>query len=1044
MPHRYVTPLFAFVSVVALAACGGALGSEPADGATASDSSIDGGVIRLDAGPRDAMVFTGDGACIAPGPVAPVVYLPCDPVPAPTECVAGTSYPPAARWSFDPGATTTDTSAGGARPLSPPIMAVAEASAIGGGYAFVKHPDGIFTTSGNANIVTGNNATIELMMRFSQPLDWTGLPAWALGNRTDLFNFGGASFHYSRDEMSVDAGDGSARFTMDGGGVATWAHLADGDWHHVAIVIASASGGLAVTLWIDGESPLEFTQVVEGSLSPLTRVQPGFYASKGVDVDELSLYAQSLPASLIAQRSREAHAGTRPTDSDRCEPRQCTRPAHGVGIVSQFFEPGFDEDVPYAPSMGTLTQLMSAPLPRHKRGHTMPRISSFWTHSTYSVATDDPAAYSHPGLAGSVSQRDTDVLRAPEAEELASRWNYSVSAGLTGHANSYPDDNPYTQFVRSMPDQWPLENMCGITNEGTIGLSVVDAAGDVLGVSPASPLPPYEDLGYANCGEDQGDTDELFGRRIDVVQFDIEGVSAATFQRLATDDWEAVDDLPANVPTRSFCEGLGLPWRECLSKGVSEQHIAMMDGARRDYTQRPAVHVYGVSGNEFYDGDFDYMRLQNEPMPASIDPLSDGSDRFRYSTPYIYPYSSYRWYYTLADRHGVQWLLESRQVEIDAGSPWALPYVAAGWSYKEERNIRPGQWLGMLKIMGAAGALSYVPAFFVIPSELGGSCSWGVCNDLDCQASDTTCQAQTIQNPNHHAWQTLTPSYAQAAISRGEDIMRSASSEWMGALPTNSPSIIATGQRLGTRALIAVALMPNSNDAASHQVTTSTALVGVDHDGESGTPLKHMRFDARIQGSVYIADFATTPATVIQLDAWQEFTHPNWWSRDFTLDAEVFDAVHDMQIASEAPGASTDDYRGLTGYVSVIASRASEVFDGALAGAPHIELDIEARASATYQVWVRLRTTTSEAASAYVWVGDAVGDARQVGCTSNSAWTWVRLDCASGGEASTLSLTGDIEQVLHVAPSHGGVEIDRILLTEDTMCIEDAPSCTCA
>jgi hypothetical protein len=1028
-----------------LCACDGQLG----DGLVTvpgvdAGMQTDGGPIRIDGGARDAMVFGGDGACVAPSPLAPVVFLPCEPIAAPGSCAAGTEYAPAARWSFDPGAPNADSSASGARPISVRLTEVSDDTAVGGGYAFVKAPDGTFATSGSASIVATEGATIEMLMRFSQPLDWQGLPGWALGNRTDLFDFGGASIHYSRDEISVNAGAGAAEFVMNGGGVTTWGHLADGSWHHVAIVIGEVSGSLAVTLWIDGESPPELTQDVGGALASLTRVQSGFYASKGVDIDELSLYARVLPASFIAQRSRESLAGTRPSDSDRCEPRQCTRPAHGVGVVSELFEPGFDETYPYAPSMGTGTQLSTAPLPRHKRGHTMPRILSAWTHGVYAVAPDDPAMYSHPNEVGSVSQRDFDVLRAPEAQELAAKWNYGVSGILSGHGKAYPEDNPYTQFIRAMPDAWPLELICGISNESTIGLSVVDASGNVLGVSPASSLEQYEDLGYANCGDNIAGIETFFEHNVDVLEVDIEGGSGATFQRIDTDDWDSVKDLPANAATRSYCDGLGLSWRACLSKGISEQHRAMVDGARRDYVHAPAAHVYSISGNAFYDGEFQYTRLENDPMPMTLDPASDGSDRYRYATPYIYPSSAYRWYNTIADRHGISWLFEARQTEIDAGSPWSMPYVAAGWSYMEQKNIRPGQWLGLLKVMGVAGALTYVPAFFVIPSERGGSCAWGVCNDLDCQESDSTCAAQTVQNPNHHAWQTLIPSYAQAAVSRGEDILRSPSGQWLGAIATSSPAIAATAHRSGTRVLIAVALMPNENDGASYQVTTASAVVDIDHDGNAETPMKSLRLDARVQGSIYIADFATTPATVIQVDAWHDFTHPNWWSSDLVFDAEVFDAASDVRIASDAPGASSGDYRGLTGYVAVEAARASEVFDAALATAPQVELDVEPRADATYQVWVRLRTTTGAAASAYVWADEAIGDARQVGCTNSDAWTWVRLDCAAGGQASSLSLTGDALHTLHVAPSHGGVEIDRVVLTTETMCIDDAPSCTCA
>jgi hypothetical protein len=164
---------------------------------------------------------------------------------------------------------------------------------------------------------------------------------------------------------------------------------------------------------------------IGGSLAALTQVRAGTsYPSKGVDVDELSLYATALPATLIAQRARETRAGTRPSDADRCEPRQCTRLTRDAGIVAELFEPGFDPSAPYAPSVSTITQVTSAPLPRHRRGHTMPRVMSLWMTGFYGVAPDDPLPYTHWGstdAGATASQRDIDGLRVLELQELSSR-----------------------------------------------------------------------------------------------------------------------------------------------------------------------------------------------------------------------------------------------------------------------------------------------------------------------------------------------------------------------------------------------------------------------------------------------------------------------------------------------------------------------------------------------------------------------------------------------------------------------------------------------
>ena len=47
--------------------------------------------------------------------------------------------------------------------------------------------------------------------------------------------------------------------------------------------------------------------------------------------------------------------------------------------------------------------------------------------------------------------------------------------------------------------------------------------------------------------------------------------------------------------------------------------------------------------------------------------------------------------------HGLKWIVEARYHEIQDGDKLFSPYVAAGWDENPERDVRPGQWLGLLK-----------------------------------------------------------------------------------------------------------------------------------------------------------------------------------------------------------------------------------------------------------------------------------------------------------------------------------------------------------
>ena len=926
-------------------------------------------------------------------------------------------------------------------------MAVTDSTVPGGGYAFYREVDSEFGTTGSGTIVPGGGSvTIDMLLRFRHPVDWSGIEGAGKGGRTQLFNFGGFEINFARDNINVNGGGGQAIFELNAGAVASWGTLGDGQWHHLAVVVAPVNSTLSARLWIDGESPDEFLEPLGGSLAALTQVRPGCcYKSKGIDVDELSIYAQALPPTMIAQRSREGRAGTRASDADRCEARQCTRLVRDGGFVPELYEPGFSPTAPYAPSVSTLDQIITSPLPRYDRGHTMPRLSSLWMESPYNAAPADPVTYTHPDKADAgprATQREVDTLRVPQMRALATDFNYAVSGKISGDSAAYPLLNPYTQFIRTMPANWPIELLVGESAEGNAGVPIVNASSATIGLSPASPTGPFQTLGGAWAPE-LHDREVLFQRKVDLVTFDVEGTSGSTYQHVGTSMWDSVKTLPGNAATETWCTSTrGLPWRQCLASGITGLRNAYRTGAFANMVQRPAAHFYGISGNEFYDGDFQYTRLQNEPIPSSYDPQSNGSDRYRYSTPYVYPLNPNRWYPTINDRRGLNWFFADRDTEIAAGSPWAQAYVAAGWSYDETKNIRPPQWLGLLKLMSAAGALTMIPATFVIPSGPGAMCSWGVCNDAPCALNDSVCRAQTIQNPNHQVWQTIIPPFAQAALSKAEDILRSPSAVWLGELPVSTPAAPATGYRLGTRVVIATAFMPSGNNAAFYQQASVPVTIGIDHDGNAGTAARNVTVEARLQGSVYLIDFGTTPETVLQQDAWHSWLHPTRWGTDLLLDVEAADATTDVTLKSEAPAAASGNHLSSVGYLSVVPARATQTFTPG-AAAPQVEFDLEPRATGAFTVWVRARSRTTSG-SAFVWQDTDTAGAASTGCISGTSWRWVRLDCSRSSAAAALTFTGAQKRTIHIAPSHGGIEIDRVLLSKQTTCLEAAPNCSCA
>lgn len=115
---------------------------------------------------------------------------------------------------------------------------------------------------------------------------------------------------------------------------------------------------------------------------------------------------------------------------------------------------------------------------------------------------------------------------------------------------------------------------------------------------------------------------------------------------------------------------------------------------------------YQVQGSTVYFGNWTYTRQIGTPYTQP-----DGTSQY-YSTADFYPRIP-RWWQTGAGAwHGLDWLATVRPSEIRSGDALFSPFVAAGWSEAVEANLRPAQWLGLLKLLGCWGAEFFYAGFF--------------------------------------------------------------------------------------------------------------------------------------------------------------------------------------------------------------------------------------------------------------------------------------------------------------------------------------------
>ena len=260
--------------------------------------------------------------------------------------------------------------------------------------------------------------------------------------------------------------------------------------------------------------------------------------------------------------------------------------------------------------------------------------------------------------------------------------------------------------------------------------------------------------------------------------------------------------------------------------------------------QNTKFSEYQVGGNPIYMN-YNQTRTINKPINGQI-----------YATPDFYPRWPNNWSYGTSAWNGWGSIAKGRYYELAQGDKLFSPFISPGWSQNEEHNIRPAQYLGLLKALSAAGAENFNPGFFNTASAYGGL-------------------NPPPANPAGYAWQAVIPSYAQAITSRYENLLRN-SDLLEGDVPNpgTNPILPNYSFTAGNQQNLVVirkdhtqniyvitgTIQPNSN-MIGNAVLESDAIIKL-----NGSTLQ---FDIRRQGSTYIYD-NTNPSIPVfyQLDGW--------------------------------------------------------------------------------------------------------------------------------------------------------------------------------
>ncbi len=774
-------------------------------------------------------------------------------------------------------------------------------------------------------------------------------------------------------------------------------YISDGNWHHFVFIVDADAGEKQI--WIDGILSERCSKKIKPNSTILLDDLDGFQFTD--KIDEVALYNDRISTRLIAQHydefQRKLHYSFQ-INNKLLLPAAIGRKERPV-IDTLDFAPGYPNY-----TIQAINQLQQFPLPRFAREN--PTHPNFpWMDITY-------LHRELPGNGGHGFGDLNPVKAVSISEELAKNWHYSielpcyrsdslfamneyknpnsVAGALLKFANINPQYSTATVLMQAqinpthagfargdcfmgaqdLPDNYYLQN----------GLNKPIIFEGKKWLSPRMPL----DI-IANDGKVSAfylrQLKKYLNRPLDYIN-----ENGEIFGHLRPDELLKSDPTVGRQQTElKFNNAQYNGWFQFRIDSCYKAELLVGSGCTNSF-----YTLYDVSAaNPEYWPDYNKRRNINTSVKGN-----------HYSTPSFYPAFPENWINNTGSYNGYGVISRGRATEIALGDKLFAPFVSAGWS-KEEKNIRPAQWLALLKSMVMLGADFFHVGYFNVTGSTGWPDGIGP-ND-----------------PRGYIYQVTIPAYAQAIGSRFFDfleagnLLKQANSNdkihqfrFKG---QNENELIMVRQ-LGKKFLIYGSIQPNSNLKGNIPEKKLTSIL---LDGQ------HIQFEIRKQASMYFLDKSNVSNPVFfQIDAWQEATHPWYWSKQICIEAEMPDNLKyaEQRLVTEKPTNDPNDY---SSYITFV--RLGKTDKG-------LEYDFDPRKKQPLFCYVRARTSRGASIGA---IKASIKKGKSVGLISNISkeWNWYEVKWNTGGENEMEAGA----QTLILQLVEGEVDIDKILLAQEPL-----------
>jgi len=861
------------------------------------------------------------------------------------------------------------------------------------------------TLDGNSSLIDGgalnltNAVTFEFLFKPGYKFNVTNIMQRADGAISIKIEYATLIFFTTHKAPNGATVEDEFRVSLEGLGRMSYGYYIDNSWHHMVFRFDAAAG--TKQIWVDGQLPAGFSKTITAGTFQNTG-NINFYLNHSVSyvkyfgsIDELAIYNTAIPSSLIYKHYLGVQAGQPYNFVNNYSGTIPAATSVSGPLDANEFAPGHP-----SVSISAIEQIQKYPLPRYKPGNTLMKNVN-WMDPKFM------GGLLQPGVTNQQAAANSAIIQT----ELAKNFNYYFQVGLgngvfetawTNAANANPDfkldlivfrgqlngNNPDLNNQNKTASHY-LQNSSG---------QFIDANGNVTTTKIWRPTAPPAD--YAADGNTivtmLNDMFSRLNRNVDLVNENGEIFPHPTDAAMAMD--------PVVLAAKNAS---GLDWKTFLAQKYKENEIQSYRDIIMAHPRLSTAKFteYAIDGFPQYRMKYSEARNVNTSINSQ-----------KYATPDFYPRWSNNWRYWSSAWHGWQWIVESRVNELAAGDSLYSPFVAAGWDSDEEKNIRPAQWLGLLKCLGMTGAEFYYPGFFSLAAPWPDSKNW--------------------------IWQAAMPPYAQAITSRYEDFLRNGKL-LNGDVSNSYITPTAPGYSFWTGDLRKLVVIRKHNSINKFAITgtiqPNSSMVG-NAENESVATItlegQTLSFKVKRQGSTYIYDKSNPAAPVFyQLDGWHEQSHPSYWSRDFALESELFDNTNtQVAIKTSVPAGTTPgNYTNFTSYVA---------WPDNVTNPQPVEYNFAPRSTTNNDLyfWVRARSRGGVPSSMNIQLDNTT--AKSIGCISDSVWTWYRYDACTQQVIRFQGITIQ-NHVIRITPGNDKLEIDQILLSSNASLILNPapPSC---